>query len=139
MFKNHLIHKIIIFASIILKIWEVVEKCYSVKLKTPVVNINQIKTQLELTETTFMNNSYKLMPLISKFILLDHIICMLKLEDHQLWMVWLIGIKVERKKGFLLFWLLKKNSYVQKLYSNFNKIFVDLTCWEQKESHMYVM
>lgn len=88
MFKNHLIHKIIIFASIILKIWEVVEKCYSVKLKTPVVNINQIKTQLELTETTFMNNSYKLMPLILKFIQLGRITCMLKLEDHQLWMVW---------------------------------------------------
>jgi hypothetical protein len=46
--------------------------------------MKQMKTESEEMETTFMNNIYLTMPLISKFTLLDNFICMLKLENHRL-------------------------------------------------------
>ena len=76
--------RIIKFAFIILNQWVEAVKCYSGKLKTLQAHMKQMKTESEEMETTFMNNIYLTMPLISKFTLLDNFICMLKLENHRL-------------------------------------------------------
>lgn len=139
MFKNLLIPKTITFAFIIPKAWEVEGKCYLEKSKIPAVNINQIKAQSVLMVITFMSNFFKLTLLTLKFTQSDHIICMPRPEDHLLWMVSWIEIKVVKKKDSLSFLLLKKSFSVLKSSSNFSKISADSIFSEPRENPMYVM
>ena len=76
--------RIIKFAFITLNRWVEAVRCYLGKLKILQAHMKQMKTESEEMETTFMNNIYQTMLLISKCTLLDNFICMLKLENHRL-------------------------------------------------------
>lgn len=86
-----------------------------------------MRIQSEGMEITFINNFSRQMPLILRYILLVHIICMPKLGNHQPLMELFKEINLGNKLDFQLFLLLIKNSSVIESYKNSNKKYVDLT------------